>query len=113
VRHDDDFETTTDRFERLVVEHAAEKYVLRLYVTGMTPRSTEAVAIIKAMCEELLSGNYDLEVVDVYQDPARASAEQIVAAPTLVKQRPLPERRLIGNLSNRERVVRALRLGGR
>jgi circadian clock protein KaiB len=110
---DDENETTTARFERLVVERSAERYVLRLYVTGMTPRSTDAVAMIKGMCEDLLSGNYDLEVVDVYQDPTRASAEQIIAAPTLVKQRPLPERRLIGNLTNRERVVQALRLGGR
>jgi circadian clock protein KaiB len=106
-------DTTTARFERLLVERDAEKYVLRLYVTGMTPRSTEAVGMVKAMCDDLLAGNYDLEVVDVYKDPARASAEQIVAAPTLVKQRPLPERRLIGNLSNRKRVLDALRLGER
>jgi circadian clock protein KaiB len=110
VTSDDVRESTTARFERLIIERHAERHVLRLYVTGMTPRSTEAVAMIKGLCEDLLATNYDLEVVDVYQDPSRACAEQIVAAPTLVRQRPLPERRLIGNLSNRERVARVLNI---
>jgi circadian clock protein KaiB len=97
-------------FERLVVERGRDRYRLMLYVTGMTPRSTEAVAAIKSLCEELLAGNYELGVVDMYQEPARAQEDQIVASPTLVKRSPDPERRLVGNLSNRERVLRGLGL---
>jgi circadian clock protein KaiB len=85
-------------------------YVLRLYVTGMTPRSTDAIATIKAICEEHLEGRYDLEVIDIYQHPELASAEQIIAAPTLVKKLPAPLRRLIGNLSETERVLAGLNL---
>jgi circadian clock protein KaiB len=86
------------------------KYVLRLYVTGMTPRSTEAIATIKAICEEHLRGRYDLEVIDIYQNPQLVRDEQIIAAPTLVKKLPLPLRRLIGTLSDRERVLLGLDL---
>ena len=84
------------------------RYVLRLYVTGLTRQSTRAVANLKAICEEHLSGRYDLEVIDLYQQPALARGEQIVAAPTLVRRRPLPERRLVGNLSRTERVLAGL-----
>jgi len=87
-----------------------QSYVLRLYVTGMTPRSMEAVASIKSICDELLQGRYDLEVIDIYQHPVLAKNEQIIAAPTLVKQLPAPLRRLIGNLSDRERVLMGLDL---
>src|SRR5262245_9236476 len=80
-------------------------YVLRLYVTGMTPRSTRALAVIRAACEEHLSGRYDLEVIDIYQHPVLTREEQIVAAPTLVKKLPAPLRRLIGDLSDTERVL--------
>jgi len=86
------------------------RYILRLYVTGMTPRSTEAFANIKALCDEKLAGRYELEVIDIYQHPHLAKQEQIVAAPTLVKRRPLPCKRLIGNLSVRNRVLAALDL---
>ena len=88
----------------------AGRYKLRLYVTGMTPRSTEAFANIKALCEEKLAGRYELEVIDIYQYPHLARKEQIVAAPTLVKTLPLPFRRMIGNLSIRNRVLAALDL---
>jgi circadian clock protein KaiB len=89
---------------------SSERYVLRLYVTGMTPRSLEALRTIKELCEEHLHGRYDLEVVDIYQHPRLAKDEQIVAVPTLVKQLPAPLRRLIGNLSDRERVLFGLDL---
>lgn len=85
-----------------------ERYVLRLYVTGMTPRSVQALAAIRSICEEHLRGRYDLEVIDIYQHPALARDEQIVAAPTLIKESPAPLRRLIGNLSDRERVLEGL-----
>ncbi|HWB07515.1 MAG TPA: circadian clock KaiB family protein [Verrucomicrobiales bacterium] len=87
-----------------------ERYVLRLYVTGMTHRSMEAFANIKAICEEHLQGRYDLEVIDIYQRPRLARDEQIVAVPTLVKKLPVPLRRLIGNLSDKERVLMGLDL---
>ena len=67
-------------------------YVLRLYISGRSPRSAEALASIKSICEEYLSGQYDLEVIDIYQRPAEAKNAQIVAMPTLIKRLPLPPR---------------------
>jgi circadian clock protein KaiB len=91
-------------------ERPPEHYVLRLYVTGSTPRSTLAIRNLKAICEEHLHGRYELQVVDVYQRPALAKDEQIVATPTLIKVLPAPLRRLIGDLSNEERVLLGLDL---
>ena len=108
LRHNVD---TTEEFERALARpEQNEQYVLRLYVTGMTPRSTEAIASIKAICEEHLQGRYDLEVIDIYQHPELARAEQIIAVPTLVKKLPAPLRRLIGNLSEEKRVLAGLDL---
>jgi len=103
---------STSAFEKALseTEDEGQSYVLRLYVTGMTPRSLQAVASIKSICDELLEGRYDLEVIDIYQHPVLAKDEQIIAAPTLVKQLPAPLRRLIGNLSDRERVLMGLDL---
>ena len=103
---------TTAAFEKLAGEtaNAESRYVLRLYVTGMTPRSVEAFATIKALCEEHLQGRYELEVIDIYQHPQLAVDEQIIAAPTLVKQLPAPLRRMIGNLADTERVLLGLDL---
>lgn len=97
------------------VERAAEtaksgRYVLRLYVTGMTARSARAVENLRAICDEYLAGRYDLEVIDVYQRPFLAKDEQIFAAPTLVKKLPLPLRRIIGDMSQRDRVLVGLDL---
>jgi circadian clock protein KaiB len=103
-------ESTADTFDRLSRTPAEDRYVLRLYVTGMTARSTEAVANIKAICEEHLHGRYDLEVIDIYQHPQLAKDEQIFAVPTLVKKLPAPLRRFIGNLSDKERVLLGLDL---
>jgi circadian clock protein KaiB len=87
-------------------EPAKERqYVLRLYVAGMTPRSSRAMANIKEICEEYLKGRYDLQVVDIYQQPALAAGHQIIAVPTLIRKLPVPLRRIIGDLSNRERVL--------
>ena len=88
----------------------AEKqtYVLRLYVTGMTPRSTRAISAVRAICEEFLAGRFDLEIIDVYQQPDLSRREQIVATPTLIKVRPAPQRRLIGDMSNRARLLAGL-----
>ena len=102
---------TTKAFEKLMAEiEPEEHYVLRLYVTGMTPRSTEAFASIKAICEERLQGRYELEVIDIYQHPQLAIDEQIIAVPTLVKKLPAPLRRLVGDLSNQDRVLLGLDL---
>jgi circadian clock protein KaiB len=87
-----------------------ERYVLRLYITGMTARSAYAVKNLQAICDEYLKGRYDLEVIDIYQQPALTKGEQIVAAPTLIKKLPLPMRRIIGDMSNRERVLLGLDL---
>ena len=85
-------------------------YLLRLFVTGMTPRSTQAIARIKAICEEHLEGRYELEVIDIYQQPDVARLEQIVATPTLIKKLPAPLRRLVGDLSNKQRVLHGLNI---
>ncbi len=88
----------------------SEKYVLRLYVTGMTPRSTRAIKCVRDVCEQHLAGQYDLEIIDVYQTPARLMQDQIVAIPTLVKCAPVPIRLLVGDMSNRERLLVGLGL---
>lgn len=88
----------------------SEKFVLRLYVTGSTPRSTVAIRNLKAICEEHLRGRYQLEVIDIYQRPTLAKDEQIIATPTLIKVLPAPIRRLIGDLSSEERVLLGLDL---
>jgi circadian clock protein KaiB len=97
-----------DTFERAASE--PERYILRLYVTGLTPRSARAVKNLQAICDEYLAGRYDLEVIDIYQQPVLTRGEQIIAAPTLIKKLPLPMRRIIGDMSNRERVLQGLDL---
>jgi circadian clock protein KaiB len=101
---------SADDFERAAASSHDQRYLLRLFVTGMTPRSTEAVVAIKTICEDHLKGRYDLEVIDIYQQPELAKEAQIIAAPTLVKQLPEPLRRLIGNLADTERVLMGLDL---
>jgi len=102
--------TAAEGFEKALAESHPEVYTLRLYVAGMTPQSTRAIANIKQICEEHLKGHYSLEVVDIYQQPVLAAGEQIIAAPTLIKKLPLPLRRLIGDLSSTERVLVGLDL---
>lgn len=85
-----------------------KQYVLRLYVTGMTPKSTQAIQNIKKICDEELHGRCDLEVIDIYQRPVLARGEQIIATPTLIKKLPLPLRRFIGDMSDTERIVLGL-----
>jgi circadian clock protein KaiB len=103
------------RHDRATLERAARtppvgRYILRLYVTGMTPRSARAVTNLRTICDEYLEGQYDLEVIDIYQQPVLTKGEQIIAAPTLIKKLPLPMRRIIGDMSNRERVLLGLDL---
>lgn len=97
-------------FELAARAPTAVRYVLRLYVTGMTARSARAVRNLRSICDEHLQGRYDLEVVDIYQQPVLIKGEQIIAAPTLIKRLPLPMRRIIGDMSNRQRVLLGLDL---
>ena len=92
------------------VRRPHQVYVLRLFVAGMTVRSTRAVANIRAICEEHFPGAYELEVVNLYEQPSLASGEQIIAAPTCVRELPLPARRVIGDMSNSARVLEGLDL---
>ena len=98
-------ETPRATFEVAAQATGSDRYVLRLFVTGMTTRAGRAIENVRAICEEHLAGRYDLQVVDIYQQPALAKGEQIIAAPTLIKELPLPLRRIIGDMSNRDRVL--------
>jgi len=84
---------------------ANEQYLLRLYVSGVTERSRRSILNINAVCKENLQGRYDLEVIDIHQKPSLAVDEQIVATPTLIKLLPLPLRRIVGDLSDRDGVL--------
>ncbi len=92
--------SSTAAFEQAVAAKPRGKCVLRLYVAGATERSRRAVVRARQLCETELAGNFELQVIDVYQQPILARNGQIVATPTLVREFPLPVRRLIGNLSN-------------
>lgn len=85
-----------------------DRYRLRLYITGNRPCSRRAIETVRAICEQHLKGRYDLEVVDLYEAPERALAEQIVAAPTLVKELPPPVRRVVGEILSSDRLLLAL-----
>jgi circadian clock protein KaiB len=86
------------------------EYVLRLYVSGQTPRSVLAIENMRRICTEHLSQRYSLEIIDIYLHPEACQQEQIIAAPTLIKVLPLPLRRIIGDLSNTEKVLLGLEL---
>lgn len=87
-----------------------EKYILKLFVTGILPNSARAVVNIKAICEKYLKDRYDLEIIDIYQQPSLALSENIIAVPVLIKKFPLPEERLIGDLSDIEKVLKGLHI---
>jgi circadian clock protein KaiB len=100
----------TKAFEKAIKESKDKKYVLRLYVAGATPKSSRAITNIKQICEEHLRGRYELEVIDIYQQPILAKGDQILAVPTLVKKLPLPLRRFIGTMADEERILVGLDL---
>lgn len=100
-------------YERLLIERNNARYELRLYVTGMTVRSFQAIENVKDICEAELPGRYHLEVIDIAKDPEAAKSAQVFAAPTLIKLAPLPFRRLIGDLSDKDRVIVGLELSER
>ncbi|SDD27149.1 circadian clock protein KaiB [Mucilaginibacter pineti] len=96
-------EETTDNGDK-------EVYHLRLFVTGASPNSSRAITNIKEICETHLHGNYELEIIDIYQQPLIAESEQIIALPLLIKKAPGMERRMIGDMSNTNKVLRGLGL---
>ena len=85
------------------------RYVLKLYITGLTPHSARAVRNIREICENHFAGMYQLEIVDLYQQPQFTEDEEIIAAPTLLRTRPLPQRRFIGDMSDTAAVVNGLK----
>lgn len=97
-------------FEQALARAGVQKVDLRLFVAGMSPRSTQAIGDLKRLCDEFLGENCNIEVVDIYEHPAAARQAQIIAVPTLVCERPLPQRKLIGSIGNFAKVLRSLGL---
>jgi circadian clock protein KaiB len=100
--------TATEMFEQLAADQSNERYVLRLFVAGLTPRSTLAVERIRAICERYLTGRYLLTVIDIYLQPEAARLAQVVVAPTLIKEIPSPTRLLIGDMTDEKMILRGL-----
>ncbi len=98
---------TTEAFEEALKNGKPERteYILRLYVVGSSIRSLRAIYNLKKLCEEHLPDGYELEVIDIYKNPAAAREEQIIAAPTLIKKLPAPLRRFVGDLSNTQKLL--------
>lgn len=92
-------------YEKLANENDHGKYILRLYIAGNTPQSVRAILKIREICETHLKGRYQLEVIDIHQQPALAKGEQIIAVPTLVRYLPVPLKKMIGDLSKTERIL--------
>ncbi len=103
-------QTTTELFEQSLSQSQEERYTLRLYVAGTTLQSVTALQNIKKICEEHLQGRYDLEVIDIYQQTEAVISDNIVAVPTLIKKLPMPLQKIIGNLSNTEKVLIGLNI---
>ena len=100
--------SSTKKFEKAVAGIGSGTYVLRLYVAGATPQSIKAITNLKRICEEHIAHRYDLEVINIYQQPALLEGEQILATPTLIKKLPLPMRKFIGDMANTEKILLGL-----
>ncbi len=96
--------------EAALQERSYHNYLLRLFVSGLTPKSQRAIDNLKAICEEHLKDRYELVVIDIFQQPELAQAEQIIAAPTLIKELPPPLRKFIGDMSQTEKILVGLEL---
>jgi circadian clock protein KaiB len=103
-------QTAIEALEAATHDAENQQYTLRLYIAGLTPRSQEAIRNVTAICEEHLAGRCELEVIDIYQHPVLAKGEQIIAAPTLIKKLPLPLRKVIGNMADKEKILVGLDL---
>jgi len=110
MKHSERMSDGAKAFETAAIKAARARYVLRLYVAGTTARSVNAISTLKRICEEHLKNRYELEVIDIYQQPELASESQLIAAPTLIRRLPEPIRRIVGDLSNEERVLVSLDL---
>ncbi len=105
-----DDRTSTERFEEALTEYSPPEYVLRLYISDKDLRSTRTVKNIQAICQEHLQGRYKLEIIDIYKRPSLLKSDNILAVPTLLRKSPGPLRRIIGDLSNTEKVLQSLNL---
>jgi circadian clock protein KaiB len=103
-------EDVTAEYETAIEKMKTDRYVLRLYIAGNNFRSQTAVENVKKICEEYLKGRYDLEVIDIYQDRTKNPVDLVLAAPTLIKKLPLPLRRIIGDMTRKEKVLVGLDL---
>ena len=101
-------DATLRRYEEALAERGVGDYVLRLFVNGASDLSVQAIGNVRALCEKHLSGRYQLEVVDVHRNVELMTLHRVLAAPTLVKESPLPQRRLVGDLSDTARILVAL-----
>lgn len=99
-----------EAFEQVLPKAGHQTFVLRLYISGATQRSMQAINSTRRACEEHLKGRYTLQVIDIYQQPARASRDQIVATPTLMRVHPVPLRRFIGNLADASQLAARISL---
>ena len=102
---DDPKNKTMKEVEAAIKARGNNHYVLRLYISGLTPKSQRALDNLKAICEEYLHDRYELEIIDIFQQPELARAEQVIAAPTLVKELPPPLRKFIGDMSQTEKIL--------
>ncbi|MBN1983639.1 MAG: circadian clock KaiB family protein [Chitinivibrionales bacterium] len=101
-------DTTTRRFEEALVESDSRRFVFRLFVAGLSPRSQEAIGNVHSLCEEYLKDRYELKIIDIYQHPLSARENQIIAAPTLVRKLPLPLRKFVGDMSKTAKILAGL-----
>ncbi len=107
---DEKYHKIAEPSERGFTEHSSPDYVLKLYIAGHTTRSIQAITAAKAFCEAHLLGRYHLEIIDIYQYPDATEAEQIISVPTLVRKLPLPQRKLVGDITNEARLRTCLGL---
>ncbi|RJQ63790.1 MAG: thiol-disulfide isomerase [Desulfobacteraceae bacterium] len=110
MKKDNEIKSSTEEFEEALKNAKKENYVLRLFVSGMTPSSLKAIQNLKEICREHLDGRFELEVIDIYQRPEMGKMDQIIAAPTLIKMLPEPIRKFIGDLSDREKILMGLNI---
>lgn len=103
----------TGEYEAALLKRKSDYYVLRLYIAGNNPRSQAAVENVKKICEEYLKGRFELEVIDIYQDRTKNLVDLVLAVPTLIRKLPLPLRRVIGDMSRKEKVLVGLDLVSR
>jgi circadian clock protein KaiB len=101
---------STEDFEKALEKLDLPKYVLRLYVAGNTLRSMRAITILKRICEQYLPGRYEIEIIDIYQQPENLEKDHVFAVPTLIKELPPPLQKLVGDLTNIDKVIIALDL---